>query len=163
MVNKTMQGKAMKAQRQRRAWAKPFSQRSPILGPNRGVLQQYKESAAGLGVPDYEVDGWIKRLYGREPFKGTPHGRAEVLQLIEQLKLHVPQDRFVEILDNCYQRALLWFNATHSEWIITHTDKRRCMFRRSIVYPDKSVAMAWYSRGKVTWILTESTVPIQSG
>jgi hypothetical protein len=161
MANRTMAGKMIKLIKQRRKAPRPTI--PAAITPNRGVLQQYKMSAAGLGVPEHEIDDWIKRLYGREVFKGTPSGRAEVIRLATDMLMHVPTDRFVEIIDNCYQRALLWFNVTHDQWVITHTDKRRCMFRRSIVYPSKDVAMAWYERGRVTWVLSETTVPVHSG
>jgi|SRR3569833_1186498 len=159
MANRTMQQKEMKM---RRAWAKPFSRPSMIV-PNRGILQQYKNAAKGLAVPDYEVDQMIRDLYGRDPFKNTPSARAEVVQLLEQMKLHVPSLQFFQLIDNCYQRALCWFNPTQTCYVLTHTDKRRHMFKRSMEYPSKADAMSAYHRDKVVWVLKETTAPSNSG
>lgn len=158
MANRTMQAKSAKRQRQRRAWARPLSIASHRV-PNSGVIQQYKESAASLGVPEYEIDELIKMVYGRQPFKGTPSGRAEVLQLIKDMRQHIPSLSFFELIDNCYQRALLWYNDDKTVWVITHTDKRRNIFRRSIHYPDKDTACKWFARDRVVWVVNEPERP----
>lgn len=162
MANRTMAAKSLKLKRQKRAWAKPYS--SPSLHtPNRGVLQEYKLRAVMLGVPEYEVDDWIRKLYGRDPFTGTPAGRAEVVQLMKELKLVVPQLLFFELIDNSYQRALCWYNTDKTCWVITHTDKRRAQFRRSIEYGSKARALKLYYQDRLTWVVQSVTNPVHSG
>lgn len=159
MANRTMQAKSLKLRRQKRAWAKPLAIASGIT-PNRGVLGEYKERAKGLGLSEYEQDQLIRLFYKRDPIVGTPAGRAEVLALLEELKKRVPELMFFEVLDNCYQRCVLFYNSDKTCWIVSHTDKRKHITRRSIEYGTKSRALQVWYMDKVIWV---SHQPIQEG
>jgi hypothetical protein len=152
MANRTMQAKSLKLRRQRRAWAKPLA-RSNHTVPNKGVLQDYKERAKGLGVNEAEVDDMIRRYYKREPFSGTGPGRKEVITLLEELRHIVPAMLFFDIFPaNCYQRCRCFFNSQKTCYILVHDDYKRGTVRRSIEYPSLERASSLWFREKVTWV-----------
>lgn len=150
MSNGVMKQKAQKMRRQRRAWAKEYSRPSGIT-VNRGVLQEYKERACGLGVSEYEVDELILKLYGRH-FAGVPAGKVEVEALLRRLKKIVPQLLFVVVHDNCYQRTVLFFNSTKTCWVVGHTNKRTKLTLTSIEYSNKERALAQFYASKTIWV-----------
>lgn len=151
MANRVMKQKANKARRQRRAWAKEYS-RSSGMTVNRGVLQEYKERACGLGVSEYEVDELIRTLYGREPILGVSPRRKEVMDLLKRLKKIVPQMLFVEIHDNSVQRTVLFFNSTKTCWVVGHTNKKVGMTSTSIEYGSKERALSQFYSNKTVWV-----------
>lgn len=163
MANRTMKQKTLKLQRQRRAWAKPLAIKNYRI-PNRGVIQEYKLRCNQLGIPEYEIDEFIKTMYGKD-VPHTPNvARLEVLETLSDMKIVIPTLAFFEIIDNCYQRVLCWYNDKHDVFILTHTDKRRNIYRRSIHYPSKEIALQWYHRDKVVWAFKFAKPPdIQSG
>lgn len=164
MANRVMQQKKQKMKRERRAWARPLS----IAGgktPAKGVIQEYKERAKGLGIDEAEVNRLILQLYGHLPFTCTPAGIAEMKQkgldkLVAELKEIVPQLYFFTLIDNCYQRCRVYFNAQKTCFIIVHDDLRRKVIRRSIEYHDKDLIVSKWHSGKITWIRYSQ---IQSG
>lgn len=151
MSNGTMKQKANKLRRQRRAWAKPYSRPSGIT-VNRGVLQEYKERACGLGVSEFAVDELIRTLYNREPVAGVAAGRAEVEQTLRELKKRVPEMLFFIVTDNCFHRTVCFFNSSHTCYVLAHTDKRKSVLYTSIEYASKERAISVWQRDKVTWI-----------
>lgn len=158
MSNRTMQQKAAKLKRQRRAMPKELM-RSGIV-PNRGVLGEYKQRAAGLGISEEEVDFLIRTIYKRDPIVGIPAGRSEVLELLKELKTRVPEMLFFVVLDNCWYNTTCFFNAQKTCFVLAHTDIRRGITMRSIEYGSKERALHVYHHNKVTWI---SCTSIKSG
>ena len=155
MTNRVMKQKATKARRQRRAWAKKYSMPSGIV-PNRGVLQEYKERACGLGISEFEVDEFILSFYGRK-FHGTPAGRVEVEELLKELKNRVPEMLFFSIIDNCLQKAVCYFNSQKTCFVLVHDDRRKKITRRSIEYGSKDRAMQVWNMDRVTWVTREKS------
>ncbi len=155
MTNQVMKQKAMKARRQRRAWAKQYSMPSGIV-PNKGVLGDYKERAKGLGVDEYQVDLLIRALYGRDPQVGDKPGK-EMEQVLARLKKLLPELHFFQIIDNCYQRGICFFDAKKTTFILAHTDKRRKTYKTSIAYSTKELALAMYYADRVIWMSFEET------
>ena len=159
MANRTMQQKGSKLRRQRRAWAKPLSRASGIT-PNRGVLGDYKERALGLGVDENEINELIKKLYGREAIEGIAAGRAEVLELMRELKQRVPEMLFFNVLNNCFHHVVCFFNSQKTCYVIAHTDLRKMTTKRSMEYDSKERILHQYYHDKIVWV---SCVSIQSG
>lgn len=148
MSNRTMKAKANKARRQRRAWAKAYSLRSSVTGPNRGVLQEYRERACGLGVSEFEVDEIIRTVYKRDPIPS----KQPVQKLSEELLKRVPELQFFVIVDNCFHKAVCYFNAQHTCYVLAHTDKRKKVLRTSLEYGSKQRALDVWKSNRVTWI-----------
>lgn len=159
MANRVMQQKIHKMQRQRRAWARPLS----IGGgktPAKGVIQEYKHRAKGLGVDEAEIDRLILETYGHLPFACTPSGKTEIKELLRRLKEDVPQLYFFDIFpENCYQRVRCYHNAQRSCFIIVHDNFRRRVIHQSIEYHDKDLAVSKWHSGKVTWIKHTPILP----
>lgn len=154
MANRTMQQKALKAKRQRRAWAKPLS----IAGgqrPNRGVIQEYKERTNSLGVPEYEIDELIRKLYGREPIQGVPPARTEILAQLERLKKIVPELLFYVYHENSTQRTVIFFNAQKTCWVIGYTNKKTKITLTSMEYGSKDRAIHQFVNDKTVWVHVE--------
>jgi len=151
-----MKQKAMEAKRQRRAWAKKYSMPSGII-LNKGVLGEYRDRTLGLGVNEHEVDALIQKLYGRDPIVGKPPGKLEVEQLLTRLKKVVPELHFFQIMDNCYQRGICFYDVKKTTFILAHTDKRRKTYKTSIAYPSKELALAMYYGDRVIWMHFEET------
>lgn len=148
MSNSTMKAKANKARRQRRAWARPFSLRSQVTGPNRGVLQEYKERACGLGVSEFEVDEIIRTVFKRDPIPS----KQPVQKLSEELLKRIPDLLFFNIVDTPYHRVDCFFNARHTRYTIVHQDLRAKMTRTSREYFSKQQALSYWSNDRVKWI-----------
>jgi hypothetical protein len=159
MANRTMQQKSMKLRRERRAWAKKYSMQSQVTGPNRGVLQEYKERACGLGVSEFEIDETIKRLYKRDPIHGIAAGKVEVLQTLAELKKRVPDLLSFVVMDNCFHRVVCMFNSEQTRYSLAHTDKRKHLLRTSREYYSKKQALEYWTADKVTWISEVSAPP----
>src|SRR6266852_3265759 len=151
MSNRTMKQKANKLRRQRRAWAKSYSRPSGII-VNRGVLQEYKERACGLGISEFEVDETIRILYNREPIAGVTAGRTEIFEMLRELKKRVPELAYFSVVDTPYHRVLCYYNSTNTSYTITHTDIRKQILRTSIEYGSKQRALYVWQQDKVTWI-----------
>lgn len=151
MSNRVMKQKAQKAKRERRAWAKQYSRPSGIT-INRGVLQDYKERAIGLGISDLEADELFRKLYKRDPVAGVAAGKAEVAKLLIELRKRVPELKCFTIVDTPFHRAVLFYNETHTCWILAHTDWKKKILRTSIEYGSKQRALNVWNNGKVTWI-----------
>ncbi len=154
-----MQQKSLKLRRQRRAWAKPLARASGIV-PNRGVLAEYKERAAGLGISEYEIDQLIRKLYKRDSIEGIPAGRVEVLALLKELKQQVPEMHFFSILDNGWWHAACFYNSEKTCFVLALTDLRKHTVRRSIEYGSKERALHVWNHNKVIWVSHRS---IRSG
>jgi hypothetical protein len=155
MTNRTMKQKALKERRQRRAWAKPLAMASGIV-PNRGVLGEYKERAAGLGISEYEVDQLIKKLYKRDAIEGIPAGRTEVLALLRELKRQVPEMFFFSIVDTPFWNAICFYNSEKTCYVLALTDLRKHTVRRSIEYGSKERALHVWNHNKVVWVSHKS-------
>lgn len=154
MTNRTMQQKGLKLRRQKRAMPKELM-RSGII-PNRGVLGEYKERAKGLGIDEGEINQLIKMLYKRDVIDGIPAGRAEVLELLRELKRQVPEMLFFNILDNCWFNVICFFNAQKTCYVLSFTDIRKHIVKRSIEYASKERALHVWHHGKVVWVSCKS-------
>ena len=159
MANRVMAQKRMKMKRQRRAWARAYSMSSGIT-PNRGVLQEYKERACGLGISEFGVDELIRTFYGREPVQGVSAGKHEVELLLKKLKKSVPQMLFFMIHDDNYQKSICWFNASKTCYVISHTDKKKNVTKTSLEYGSKERALSQYDCGKTVWVSIQSGLPL---
>ena len=159
MSNRTMQQKALKLRKQRRAMPKHLM-KSGII-PNRGVLGEYKERAKGLGVSEDEINLLVKTLYKRDPIPSIPAGTSkEIKALLKRLKEDIPEQHFFSVLDNCWHNTICFYNAQKTCFVMAHTDLRKLITRRSIEYGSKNRIMQAYYSGKIIWISCKS---IQSG
>jgi len=149
-----MQQKAMKLRRQRRAWSKQYSRSNSII-PNKGVLNEYKERALGLGVSDFEADELFRKIYRRDPIEGIAAGKAEVNALMKELKNKVPEEMFFVFIDNSSHHVCCYFNSTKTSFVLGHTDKRQGTYRRSIEYGSKERALNRWDAKKVIWVYKE--------
>jgi hypothetical protein len=138
MANRTMQQKRVKMRRERRAWAKSYSMPKYIVA-NRGVLGEYKQRAKGLGKDVSDLE-WALDVARRG---------KEVLALPANLQ---EQKLFFTILDNCWHRTVCFFNSQHTCFVLSHTDKRRGVIKRSIEYASKDRALQVWHMSKVVWI-----------
>ena|SRR5437773_2635196 len=160
MANRVMKAKAQKAHRQRRAWAKAYAMPSGIT-PNRGVLQEYKERACGLGVSEFEVDELIRTFYNREPMQGALPGNPEMLKkVMERLRKLCPEMLFFVIHDDNYQKSICWFNSSKTCYVISHTDKKKNVIKTSLEYGNKERALSQYDSGKTVWVSIQSGLPL---
>ena len=139
MSNRTMQQKALKLRRQRRAWAKSYSMPKHIVA-NRSVLKEYKERAKGLGLA-VDTETVLRHM--------------QVLTLPENLQ---EQRLFFTVLDNCWHRLECYFNSQKTCFVLCYTDKRKRIVMRSIEYGSKERALHVWHHSKVIWVET-----VQSG
>ena len=155
MSNRTMQQKALKLRKQRRAIPK-YLMKSGII-PNKGVLGEYKERAQGLGISEAEVDLLIKTLYKRDPIPSIPAGESkEIKALLKRLKEDIPEQYFFSVLDNCWHNTICFYNGQKTCFVMAHTDLRRQITRRSIEYGSKDRIMQAYYSDKIIWISCKS-------
>lgn len=155
MANRTMQQKRMKMRRERRAWAKPYSRPSGII-PNKGVLKEYKERAAGLGISEYEQDLLVQKHYKRDPIASVPAGESkEVKAALRRLKEQLPEMQFFNILDNSSYRLRCYFNSDKTCYVLVFKNKEKNIEYRSIEYASRQRVMYVWEKNKVTWISTK--------
>jgi len=153
-----MQQKGLKLRRQKRAWAKTYG-RSNHTVPNRGVLNEYKERALGLGVNEFEVDELIRTQYNREAIYGFTPGQKEVHELMADMRKRVPELMSFTLMDNAFYKATCNFNADRSCYSISITDKRAGVMRTSIEYGSKALAVGQFHNDKLRWA---SKTPVDS-
>lgn len=151
MSNRTMKQKALKLRKQRRAWAKPYGRPSGIT-VNTAVLHEYQNRVHTLGIPEYEIDELIKKLYKRDAIHGMTAGQKEVNDLLAELKRKVPEMLFFSILDTSYHKCICFFNSQKTCFVLFHTDIRKQITRRSIEYATKDRALHVWNTDKVTWV-----------
>lgn len=154
-----MKAKRAKDRKQRRAWAKSYSRPSGIT-PNRGVLQDYKIRAAGLGVSEFEVDEYIRQTYNRDPIQGLTPGRVEADQLRRKMMREVPELNFNTLFENCFLKLQLFFNSEQTSFVLKLTNKRKNTFSVSIEYGRKQLAIDLYDQGRVRW--KQEGIPVPS-
>lgn len=162
MANRTMAAKAAKYRRQKRAWAKTYG-RSNHTVPNRGVLNEYKERALGLGVDEFAVDELIRTQYNREAIYGFTPGQKEVHDLMKEMRERVPELMSFTLLDNAFYRATCNFNAERSCWSISVTDKRLSVMRTSIEYGTKELAIELFHQGRLRYASKTSVASPAAG
>src|SRR6266404_705085 len=151
MANRTMQQKALKLRKQRRAMPKELM-RSSII-PNRGVLGEYKERVKGLGISEDEVNLLIKTFYKRDPIPSIPAGESkEIKALLKELKERIPEQHSFSVLDNCWHKTICFYNAQKTCFVMAHTDLRKLITRRSIEYASKERIMQAYYSDKIIWV-----------
>ncbi len=158
MSNRTMQQKALKLRKQRRAMPK-YLMKSGII-PNRGVLGEYKERAKGLGVSEDEINLLIQTLYKRDVPVMVSKNREKVLELLRELKQRVPEMLFFSVVDTPYYNTLVFFNIQKTCFVMAESDLRKEITRRSIEYGSKDRIMQAYYSDKIVWI---SCTSIKSG
>lgn len=160
MANRTMQAKTMKMKRMRRAWAKPYNIPSDIR-PNIEVLSDYQMRAKGLAFSDAEQEELYRMYFKRASFKGVSPPRKEVLDTLIKVREVSPAMLFFNVIDNCYQRARMYFNSQKSQWILVHEDYIRCNLRRSTIYRTKETLEIAWNTNRVIWV-ERSKLPYES-
>lgn len=150
MANRSMQAKTLKLRRQRRAWAKPYS-RIKGLQPNLTMLQQAKNAAKGLAISDEDAEILYQAIFHRASAKGIPPGRYEVLKLLANANADITEFNF-KLIENAHQSAYVHWSGDKSKWMIVHCNKRTRVFRRSIVYPSKVIAVTSWNTSSVRWV-----------
>lgn len=140
MANRVMAAKTLKMRRQRRAWARPFSIKSGIQ-PNRETIQQYKRTAAGLGLEE-----------ARTRFPNVSPGKKDISDRIEEVLQHFNDPLFFDIFpENTYQRVRLFFNSRKTIFVIQHMNYKDNACRLSITYASAERAIQVWNTGKVIW------------
>lgn len=133
--------------RMRMAWAKPCSVKSGIV-PNRAVIQQYKQTAAGLGLEE-----------ARTRFPNVAPGRKDISDRIEDILGAFDDPLFITIIDNTFQRCRLFFNGEMTCYILQHVNWKTREVRLSITYATKQRALQVWTQSKVCWIKKMSLPP----
>lgn len=162
MVNRVMQQKRLKMQRQRRAWAKDY-QRRGMMQPNRDVIKEYKQRAKGLAVFEYSVDQAISYMMA--------DGRKEIIQkqrAVEatlrqaQLEACLPMDCEQRVRGPGPQHALLesfiYFNSKKTLFVLVHRDLNEGIERVSQPYPNKDLLLMSWEGDSVLWKMKKAIV-----
>lgn len=150
MGNRNMAAKADKYRRQRRAWAKQYGRSNHTI-PNKGVLNEYKDRALGLGVNEEEVDELIRTFYNREAIYGFTPGQKEVHDLMADMRKRVPELMSFTLMDNGFYKSTCNFNSERSCWTISMTDKRLGVMKTSIEYGSKDLAVGLFHQDRLRW------------
>lgn len=146
MANRTMEAKRIKMRKERRAWAVPL-QRSGMKQPNRIVINEYKDRARGLMLPDDISDGIIQKHAHSMQRRAALQRQAErELQFDAQLRFKGPGPC------NDYEESYVYFNSQQSCYFVVHRDKKLFIERRSITYSCKDILVMKWNMGKTTWV-----------
>ncbi len=150
MTNRTMQQKALKLRRQRRAWARPLLIRSGIR-PNAEVISGYKQSAKGLALSDQELDALVYMLFGTQHKGISPPRKAVADTLLSIEKDDISDFFYRTILDNQYQRVRAYHNGTETNWTVVHENFSQNYIRRSIIYGSLKICKVRWEQKRLSW------------
>ena len=81
--------------------------------------------------------------------------KADFVEVKTVLKA-IPDPKYFSIIDNVYQRCVVFHDDDKTCFIIVHTDKRTRNVRRSIAYGSKSAASAAWYTNRVIWIIPKT-------
>lgn len=154
MSNRVMAAKGLKLKRQRRAWAKTLS-RKGYMQPNREVIREYKDRAAGLAVfddaPQVRFDAVMHRM-SRE----AGQRKLEALKKQAQFEMGLPRDCEMSFkgptVPDMYQETLIYFNSTKTKFVLILRDLEQRIERVSTVYSSKELLIMCWGMDKVAWV-----------
>jgi hypothetical protein len=160
VVNRTMQAKQVKLQRQkrmRRAYLDPYKLRKQVRVPNREYIQEAKARVEGNRWEE-EADWYYKAMkaFGVGGFERlmkidvawSEQYTRKIKQFREQMNAALlfgaEPERYVKLLHlPDVFRDLLYFDTDGLYWIV-HVDYKRQCFQSSIKYPGRDRAIhAW--------------------
>lgn len=138
--------KTLKLKRQRRAWARPFSVKSGIIR-NREVIEQYQNTAKGLGLEIAQVR-----------FPNIAPGRREMMDRLQTegdplrgILTDIKDPLFYSVVDNARQRCRLFYNSQLTCFVLQWVQWEKGLVRLSITYASAERAKnVWFS-DTVTW------------
>lgn len=150
MANTVMAAKRLKLKNQ----IKKLPRQMPTgATPNRGVLNEYKERAKGLGVNEAEIDNFIRSYYKRDPWSGTGPERLAVYELLSEIKRLVPEMLYFEMIpQNSIQRLRCYFNSRKTVFVLAWDLYRKRQTFRSMEYPTRDAVVRQWNRQKVVWV-----------
>lgn len=169
MVNRVMEAKAFKLQRQLRRLPRPLPDTTPQLyldnkvrpipkrlgaegvvaprQPNSELMQGYKHRAASLGREDKP---------GK--FTGTPPGRKAAEEYIQRLKAEFNTYLSFTVLDTRVHRARVFFNPERTAYVLLYEKfYDDCEVLRSLPHCDKKELIDKFRRKMLTFVRHQSS------
>lgn len=154
MVNRTMQQKGFKLARQRRAWAKQLSRRG-YMQPNRDVIREYKDRAAGLSIfddaPQVRFDAVMRKM-------DLEKAQRKIAQLKKQaqFEMGLPMDCDMSFhgptVPDIYQETLIYFNSKKTKFVLVLRDLEQKIERVSTVFSSKELLIMCWEMDRVAWV-----------
>ena len=154
--------------RMRRSQPKTFRQRN-YFQPNREIIKEYQNRAAGLGVDEAVIDEMImlQKLKEKDPHPGVHHmtgeGRKAALKRQAELEAKMPNQCELRVLGPTgrdeLQQSWIYFNPTKTCFVLVHIDNTQNIQRMSMTYPSKDLLMLSWELGRVLWVEKKSIEP----
>lgn len=145
MANRTMAAKALKLRRQNRALPRTLTiNRKGASGPNRVVLDEYKQRAASLGYE--EANAWFVRCDGKitnEGWNMLAAGKQDIRDRSAEILRRFDNPLFVEHVSNPSQRIRIYFNSRQDEVIVQQMHFLQRVVRLSFCFT--SIDDAYYA------------------
>lgn len=182
MVNRVMQAKTIKRNKQRRLFPKRFSADYIAVGapPNRLVMNEYKERAKSLAF-DAKYMHWLEqitRFRGKPPgkkeaeeamarinkFKADPHSWLATLRDTrptwwDRIGAVCPSYMNVELANNGVSLTKMFFSTDGTHFVIYEEHYISRTARLSIAYQNRERCIERWRSGQVRWVEFVSSSP----
>lgn len=160
MASRAMQAKRLKMKRAKRLFPKNYQSDYIPCGapPNRLVIREYKERAAGLAFDAK----YMEELEKRARFRGVPPGRKEAIDLMTKIMAEEPTILTIKLMDTPKLRAILLFTSEMRHFRVSETNKLNGETRVSMKYGDKDRCIDRWKTDTIRWVEFSSSPPVIS-
>ena len=163
MVNRVMEAKALKLQRQIRRLPRPLPDTTPQLYMDnkvRAIPKAYSaEAVVAPRQPNSELmEGYKHRALslGREDKPGRFTGKTEPRLLVEQhlerIRAHCPDDLSFTILSTRVHRARVFYNSQRTAYVLLYENFMKQECRSSLPHASKFELVAKFQRNNIQWV-----------
>jgi hypothetical protein len=182
MVNRTMQAKTIKRNKQRRLFPKRFTAEYISVGapPNRLVMNEYKERTKSLAF-DAKYMEWLEKI---TRFRGKPPGKKEADEAAARINKYrvnphswlaelrdarptwwarigevCPSYMHVALEDSAVRLSKMFFSTDGTHFILYEENFIGRIARLSITYQNRERCIARWRADQVRWVSTVSSSP----
>lgn len=149
MASRAIEAKRLKMKKAKRLFPKTYQSDYIPCGapPNRFVIREYKDRAAGLAFDAK----YMEELEKRARFRGVPPGRREALDLAAKIRSAEPTVLEFKLIHNHKLHAVLLFTSEMKYFRVRETNLITGVERVSIKYMDKARCIERWKTDTIRW------------